>query len=351
MRGLRRAIIATGLAALGLVALGLVDCAAPTQIVVEVYSDACPGSGKTQTINSTGITVGKSADIETKPPAAFRDNCEAPPSGGVGTLVIYPSGANDDEVAIKVVAGVDIQADACRTPDYAGCIVHRRVVRFVPNTTQRLTVRLSLACLNRVCAPGATCDNGVCKAEADLLPDGGTKADAETKEAGLAEGGIVPADAGGPDACAGCKGTCTPAGCVVDCKNRVCDGTEQCSPTLPCNIACDGTGHCNDIHCTTSQKCTVTCGSPKASCNNVTCNAGECAVTCSGNESCNGDGGIALDAGTKGSLVCNGDNACRSASCNSPDCVLTCSPSNGMKNACPAPAPCTGGCDDWNTPN
>lgn len=349
MRGLRRAFIATGLAALGLVALGLVDCAAPTQIVVEVYSDACPGSGKTQTINTTAITIGKPSDIENKPPAATRDDCEQPP--GVGTLTIFPSGANDEEVAIKVVGGVDKRPDACQTPDYAGCIVHRRVVRFVPNTTQRLTVRLSLACLNRVCAPGTTCDNGVCKEVTDLLPDGGTKADAETMEASLAEGGVVGADAGGPDACAGCKGTCTPAGCAVDCKKQACDGTEQCSPTLPCNITCDGTGHCNDIHCTTSEKCTVACGSPKTSCDKVTCNAGECAVTCSGTDSCNGDGGIALDAGTKGSLVCDGDNACRSASCNAPDCKLDCNPSNGAKNACPSNSQCTGGCANWNNPN
>jgi hypothetical protein len=345
MRGLRRAFIATGLAALGLVVLGLVDCAAPTQIVVEVYSDAC------SSIKQTGITVGKAGDIETKPPVAVRDTCELVPKDGVGTLTISPSGANDDEVAIKVVAAVDVpSADRCVSPDYAGCIVHRRVVRFIPHTTERLTVRMSLACLNRVCPGNTTCDNGVCKAEVDLLPDGGTVPDAAIQEAGFAEGSAI-VDAGGPDACTGCKGTCTPAGCAVDCKKQACDGTEQCSPTLPCTITCDGTGHCNDIHCTTSEKCTVTCGSPKTSCDKVTCNAGECAVTCSGNESCNGDGGISLDAGTKGSLVCNGDNACRNAACNSSDCVLSCNPGGGPKNACPPSSRCTGGCDNWNTPN
>ncbi|MDB5212276.1 MAG: repeat domain protein [Myxococcaceae bacterium] len=351
MRGLQQAFIATGLAALGVVVVGLVDCAAPTQIVVEVYSDACPSPTRNgQSINSTGIAVGKPAEIEAKPPVAVRDTCEQASGPGVGTLTIYPSGANDEDVAIKVVAGVDVPADACRTPDYAGCIVHRRVVRFIPHTTQRLTVRLSLACLNRVCPAKNTCDNGVCKAETDLLPDGGTVADAAIQEAGFAEGGVI-VDAGGPDACTGCKGTCSPTGCAVDCKTQVCDGTEQCSPTLPCTITCDGTGHCNDLHCTTAGKCTVTCGSPKTSCDKVTCNAGECDVTCNGADSCNGDGGIVLDAATKASLSCIGDDACNTASCNSPDCKLDCNPSSGSKRACPSPAPCTGGCADWNNPN
>jgi hypothetical protein len=346
MRGRHKALIASSLGVLALSAISLVDCAAPTQIVIEVYSDACPGTNAGQHINSTGIAVGNAADIDNKSPAAFRYNCERAP--GVGTLTVYPSGANDSEVAIKVLAGVDdVGPEQCHPPDYAGCILHRRVMRFVPNTTQRVTVRLSLACLNRVCATGTTCDNGVCKAEGDILPDGGTRPDAAIREAGLADGAVL-ADAGGADACALCKGTCSAAGCTVDCKDKVCDPAEDCSPTLPCTINCDGTGHCNDIHCTTSSTCTVNCGSPKGSCEKVTCSAATCIVNCNGAETCNGDGGISLDASVNASLTCMGDNACRAASCNSPDCRLDCNPNQGTKIACPMPAPCTGGCDNWN---
>ena len=73
MRFWRAGITIVGLATIGLLALGLVDCAEPTQIVVEVYSDACPGTAaKTKKLNSTGIAVGSPADIEGRVPSALR---------------------------------------------------------------------------------------------------------------------------------------------------------------------------------------------------------------------------------------------------------------------------------------
>lgn len=345
MRGLHKTLIAFALASLAITTLGLVDCAAPTQIVVEVRSDACPNTSRVgPSLQKTGIAVGTSGEIDEKRPAAFRDQCEDAVHGGVGTLTIYPSGSHDAEVAIKVVAGVDVGIEQCDPPDYAGCIVHRRVMRFIPNTSQRITVRLSLACLSRVCPKDQTCDNGVCKNEADILADGGTKDDAAIVEAGLADGATEPRDAGGPDACAGCKGVCSTTGCAVDCKTRACDPGELCSPTLPCNITCDGTNHCNDIRCTTSSTCTVSCGMPKDSCNKVTCSSATCDVTCIGSGSCDPDGGVFLDASTKATLTCSGDTACGPASCSSPDCNLSCDP----KGACPSPSRCTGGCTGWN---
>ena len=350
MRRRHIALISTAVAALALsgAGVGLVDCAAPTQIVIEIYSDACPGTNAAGQINKTEITVGNATNVDFKPPAASHDFCEKTPANGVGTLTIYPSGANDAEVAIKVVAGVDpIGPGQCHPPDYPGCIVNRRDMHFIPNTSQHVRVDLSLACLNRVCPSSQTCDNGTCKSQADILPDGGTKPDAAITEAGLADGAIV--DAGSADACAQCSGTCDPGkSCTIDCKTKACSPTEECSPTLPCTFTCDGTGRCNDINCTTSSTCTVNCGDPKNSCNKVTCNAATCLVNCNGNSSCNGDGGIYLDASTAATLNCSGDKACGTASCNSPDCKLTCNPNQGAMNACPQPAPCSGGCQDWN---
>jgi len=353
MRALRAGIVVSCLLGAGIAALALVDCAEPTQIVVEVYSDACPGSTKGQAINQTGIAVGKSESIDNKPPSALRDGCERAP--GVGTLTIYPSDNNDDEVAIKVVAGVDTTPDRCLAPGYAGCIAHRRVMRFVPHTTQRAIVRLSLACLNRICPTGKTCDNGLCKDERDLLPDGGTRADAETQEAGVTpEAGVV--DAGRPDPCTGCKGDCTNGTvCNVNCGTVACGTGNLCAPTLPCNITCPQTGKCNDITCTTSAKCTVRCGNDPSSCGQVTCNAQDCDVRCDGNDSCNADGGIRLDAGGTGKLTCKGNNACRFASCNAQVCQLQCDPLNGANSACPDPGnrPCTStsNCTNWNAPS
>jgi hypothetical protein len=347
MRALRAGIVLTCLGGAGVALLALVDCAEPTQIVVEVYSDACPGT-KGQAINQTGIAVGKSEVIDDKPPSALREGCERAP--GVGTLTIYPSGSNDDEVAIKVVAGVDTTPDRCFAPGYAGCIVHRRVMRFVPHTTQRAIVRLSLACLNRTCPSGKTCDNGLCKDQKDLLPDGGTVADAETQEASVSiEAGV---DAAVPDPCIGCKGDCTNGVCNVDCSKVVCGPGNLCAPTLPCNITCPDTNKCSDVTCTTSAKCTVRCGNQPTSCGQVTCNALDCDVRCDGNDSCNGDGGIRLDAGMTASLSCDGNNACRFASCNARVCMLACDPPMGNNSACPNPRPCTptSDCQGWNNP-
>ena len=357
MGWIRAGVIATAVVGVGILGLGLVDCADPTQIVVEVYSDACPGSGagKGKEILQTGIAVGRPDEIDDKPPSSVRSTCESPSKRGVGSLVITPSGEKDEEIAIKVVGAVDTSsADRCGpAPGYAGCIVQRRIMRFVPNTSVRARVQLSLACLSRTCDEGFTCDQGVCKASRDLNPDGTSRPDAPTKEAGITpEAGT---DAGSPDACAGCFDQCLGGKCTVDCnKAGGCPNTELCAKDLPCDISCGTKGNCDDIRCTTSAKCSVNCTGPKDTCSRITCNAAECDVGCKGDKTCETAGGIHLDASISARLRCDGNDACRAAkaSCGSPDCELYCEPLGGGQNACPldASAPCTGGCTDWNKP-
>ena len=351
MGWLRAGVVVSAVAGAGLLALGLVDCAEPTQIVVEVYSDACKSAGIKREFDTTSIAVGTAAEIDDKLPTTRREGCPTPvKSGGtfrgVGTLTIYPSGDNDAEVAIKVVTGLDRPPDACSARDgYLGCIVHRRIMHFVPNTTQRAIIRLSLKCLNISCGEGQTCDEGECKRPADILADGGTVPDAPTSEASVADGAV---DAGKADACTGCSDECVNGECRVDCKKGSgCGAAELCAPTLPCVIKCGpGNGKCTDIHCTTTEKCSVDCRGDK-SCGKVTCNARVCDVECDGTGSC--EGPILLDASASADLTCTEVRACTSASCNSPKCVLECQPSLG---ACPAAGarPCTGGCQNWNTP-
>jgi hypothetical protein len=345
----RAGVVMVGLAGAGLLALALVDCAEPTQIVIEVRSDACPPATATkkEVINQTGISVGSASDIDDRAPSALRDGCERAP--GVGTLTIYPSGDKDSEVAIKVVAGVTTTPDRCVAPGYVGCIAHRRIMRFKPNESQRVIVRLSLACLNRTCPGGTTCDEGVCKNQDDILDDGGTRADAALMEAGKSEGGTT-LDAG-VDACMGCKGDCDQQKCSVDCTGG-CAAEEQCAPNLPCDIKCPTNGKCADIRCTTSERCTVTCG-VAGSCGKVTCNAKACDVTCTGMGSC--AAGVYLDASTTGDLHCNNRQSCVPVvSCGAPTCKLYCNPNTGNPGdrACPqneTDRPCTGGCANWTT--
>jgi hypothetical protein len=340
-----------GAASLAVLAASLVDCAEPTQIVVEVYSDACPAPGRSKVINATGIAVGTASNIDQQRPAAYRSGCES--ASAVGSLTIYPSGDSDGEVALKVVGGVEKTPDRCDPPDYVGCIVHRRMMRFIPHTTQRAVVNLELACLDRTCPAGTTCSEGTCVSARDILADGGASDDAARSESGAAEGGAgvdAAADAG-VDACAGCKGACDPTqGCVVDCSAVACSG-ELCAPTLPCKVLCPTTGACSDIRCSTSQRCAVDCSGQPRSCGRVACNAGDCAVTCAGPSTCNADGGILLDAGNTATLICAKENACGSASCNAGvTCTLTCDPAGGPKDACPSPRPCSApanGCAGW----
>lgn len=340
-----------GLASAGILGLGLVDCAEPTQIVIEVYSDACPGTpAKTQKINSTGIAVGTAADIDTRAPSAVREGCERAP--GVGTLTIYPSGDKDSEVAIRVLAGVENTPDRCLAPDFAGCIVHRRVLRFKPNETVRAVVRLSLACLNRKCAEGQTCDDGVCKSAGDILDDGGTKQDSAAFEAGLLEGSTIsPGVDAAADACFGCAGDCDQSQCTVNCGPGGCDAANHCAPNLPCTINCSVQDKCPDIQCVTSSKCTVNCTARDA-CRKVTCAAADCKVACTGDRACE-NAAITLDGGAEADLECRGSRACANATaaCNSPDCQMKCDPIGGPMAACPpaGSTPCSGGCDDWNT--
>lgn len=352
MRFWRPAVAIVSLAGTAILGASLVDCAEPTQIVIEVYSDACPGTAaKTKKLNSTGIAVGTPADIESRVPSALRDGCERAP--GVGTLTIFPSGEKDAEIAIKVVAGIETTPDLCLPPDFAGCIAHRRILRFKPNETVRAIVRLSLACLNRKCNPGQTCDNGVCKSESDLLEDGGTRDDAATFEAGAVDTGITdpPVDAAA-DACFGCKGACDQKKCTVDCSATACGTSNLCAPKLPCTVKCATAGGCLDILCQTAEKCSIDCGEAKDSCGKVTCNAKECDVECVGEKSCD-KATFSLDASTNARLKCDGPKACNaaSASCTSPSCEMYCKPISGSEAACPpdASTPCSGGCTKWNT--
>ncbi len=339
--------------ALGVCALfAMTNCAEPTQIVVHVFTDACPGSGRAQVISRTGIAVGTASTIESHRPAATKVGCESP--GGVGTLTIYPSGSNDDEVAIKVLGGVELAPDACDPPLYAGCIVYRRMMRFIPHQTQHATVRLLLACLDRQCPAGLACYNGGCVAVSDILEDGGIAADSHPIESG-----VIPdaASDGANPSCAGCKGTCDGTKCNVDCAAVDCNAGDVCAKALDCTMTCAKTGKCTDVMCTTDKKCTVDCGPEKNSCAKVRCKADECHVNCRGDETCSSNGDISLIGTSKASLDCEGQAACKAASCESKECILTCHPFMGKPGdvACPNPKPCTprtsGACDQWNSPN
>jgi hypothetical protein len=82
------------------VALGVTvaSCRSPTEIKVVVTTDFDCADLKDVT-----VTVGTLGDaLESDPPASTSSSCS---DGGVGTLVVVPSGSDHAEIGIKVVGG------------------------------------------------------------------------------------------------------------------------------------------------------------------------------------------------------------------------------------------------------
>lgn len=142
---------------LTLVALALAGCRSPTQVTFEVVTDVKCGSHK-----GTDVSIGHLVEIDGRPVSASRAECD-PVTGRVGSIVVIPSGADDEEIAVRFVMGVDKPPSSCVTDQYkGGCIVSLRALRFIPH--EPLTVRVAMldACRDVVCPSGQTCVQGAC---------------------------------------------------------------------------------------------------------------------------------------------------------------------------------------------
>lgn len=347
---MRRARLGTIIGVLGagaFLATGLADCADATQIEIDVRTDGC------KSVRNTGIAVTTPDRIDEADLTIFTprtSGCEAKPEDRIGTLVIYPSGAKDAEVGIRIVTGVARNAQDCAKGPYAGCIVARRVVRFVPGTSQKVIVIMSRACEGKDCGRNAECtESGQC---ITVLPDGGT-ADAGVLEASTLEGGDdassdAPNDGSafdaGRDACVDCQGVgmaCTNgSSCTIDCAQADCKNKTVCAPGLDCKLACGATDACLATKCATNAGCSFGCTSNGA-CKGVSCVAERCNVECNGGQACTGV--MQLSGGDAG-MTCSGGNSCNGADlyCDAGRCTLTCNDQGGGAN-CPDPRKCATG--------
>ena len=181
---MRGKTIFASLAVAGAVSLGLlVDCREPTEITMVIKTDVPCEAWRNAT-----ITVGRVGEVESKSPVTSTTDCSG--GGDIGTLVVVPSGASDDEITIKVVAGEQRDPETCRAPGYGpGCIVARRTVRFIKYAPLRLIVPLRHACNGVVCAVDETCVVGSCKSA--LISNSG-----QCSAAGCDESTLSPGDAG-----------------------------------------------------------------------------------------------------------------------------------------------------------
>jgi hypothetical protein len=142
---------------------GAPSCRGATQVKVRIWTDLpceqIAGRG-------TALTIGEAGDdLEAKPPARVSLSCD-PNTGSLGELVLVPTGDERDAAfAFKVVTAVTAgSVDLCQAPAYEGCIVARRVLRYVPQTTLFLDVLMRASCESIECNAKSTCfDRDECR--------------------------------------------------------------------------------------------------------------------------------------------------------------------------------------------
>jgi hypothetical protein len=269
-------------------------CRSPTEVTLELSTDTC-GSG----YQGTSITVGRADEsIEVVAPATVTRQCNGQ---DIGTLVVLPHTSKDEQFEVKVVTGLDVPVEQCTPPAYAGCIVARRLMRFIPHDPLELPIELLNVCKNEPCTATTTCVNGGCVSavipnpsqcdtptgcEQGVLGDGGVDAPADatvdqfvpdsTLDTG--EGSMDGTSADGPSD--GLPGDAPPDAPI---------GDSGCplSPTSQCVTCCDtlhmGYGQMYAMHvvpclCGISE-CVSQCGCPLTT--PVTWQCIQCAVTTS----------------------------------------------------------------------
>ena len=129
-------------------------CRTPTAITLEITTDV-----PCEKLRGTQIAVGTPDDVEGKAGAAVTPTCR---NGYVGSLVIVPSGDKSTEVGVRVVSGVDHAPEDCAAAGYAGCIVARRAIHFIPHTELTIPIAMRLVCVGDPCDPRSTCVEGTC---------------------------------------------------------------------------------------------------------------------------------------------------------------------------------------------
>ena len=165
-----------GLSALGVAALGA-SCRAATEITVTLTTDV-PCATLPVSIRVGGTAV--QADAR----GAQAAGDLACSGADLGTIVLVPSGAKDDTVALEVIAAADGDAAACASPASLGphCIVARRKISYLPHTSLPLPIALHAKCQGIVCGADATC-----------VADGGCRNATCDASRGCEEGTLGPA--------------------------------------------------------------------------------------------------------------------------------------------------------------
>jgi hypothetical protein len=275
-RAVQTATVATALTAWAAMA----SCRAPTEVTLVITTDL-PCSG----INETSITVGAAADIEMRDPVAVTSACQSSGAGEstIGSFVVIPDASGDSAAfAIRVVSAVGkLNAADCSDADgYAGCIVARRELSFVPHTPLTLPIEMRADCIGVGCTSGETCVQMVCRGDAitnasqcvsacgeetlPLLDGGGTDGESTIEPARDAAAPIVEAgpdttttiDTGTGTSDSSAPGDASVLGACVDSgtSGGVSCGTGACASGQVCCVAWPAGGTASEM-CTSGSAC------------------------------------------------------------------------------------------------
>ena len=138
---------------------GVTACRGPTEITVHIRTSVPCATGAAW----RGVSVYTGApgiDVETRSPVLTTTACGS--DGQIGSLVLLPTGSKDTTVSVRVVAGVARAPEECAASAYAGCIVARRTLAFLPHEALDVEVNLTSECVGQACDPLSTCIASVC---------------------------------------------------------------------------------------------------------------------------------------------------------------------------------------------
>ena len=137
----------------------LASCRDPTELTLELSTDLpCAELGDTSIYVGTAQEL--AGPLTSLTPSAVTQGCKDG-KGRIGSIVVVPSGSDDDRVSIRVVAGRT--GAKCADDLRSGCIEARRNLGFVPHTPLYLPIPLTKSCENVVCDSASdTCVSGQC---------------------------------------------------------------------------------------------------------------------------------------------------------------------------------------------
>jgi len=212
---------------------GAGGCRSATSITLEVRTDL-PCAGVPLNV---GIAAARPGELDAHGYLATTSWCNRS-STHVGSLVLVPAEADDEDVAVRVVGAEGRDPATCTLADATGCIVVNLRLRYVPHENQNVSVELAAACVGVSCPSGSTCVEGGCR----IVEPGASDADA----------GAGAADAGSDE------GQDADAATGEDADREDTAPPPPTCPVVPNLVLCCGKLSCVGATCATANEC-ATC--------------------------------------------------------------------------------------------